>query len=99
MSVSMVPAGALRGSYACDWIGGNAFDPGRADFVPPAPQRVKDLGPCGSRGIEAGRTLSAGLDDGVVGCPPRADLMRLRSSSVVVTGFALRVSSAGEVIA
>lgn len=26
-----------------NWIGGNAYNPGRADFVPPPPERVKDL--------------------------------------------------------
>lgn len=34
-------AGKLREHQ--NWIGGNAFNPGRADFVPPAPARVKDL--------------------------------------------------------
>jgi Fic family protein len=34
-------AGKLRDRQ--NWIGGNAFNPGRADFVPPAPERVKDL--------------------------------------------------------
>jgi Fic family protein len=34
-------AGKLREHQ--NWIGGNAFNPGRADFVPPAPERVKDL--------------------------------------------------------
>jgi Fic family protein len=34
-------AGNLR-EYQ-NWLGGNAFNPGRADFVPPAPERVKDL--------------------------------------------------------
>jgi Fic family protein len=34
-------AGELRERQ--NWIGGNAFNPGRADFVPPAPERVKDL--------------------------------------------------------
>jgi Fic family protein len=34
-------AGKLRDSQ--NWIGGNAFNPGRADFVPPSPERVKDL--------------------------------------------------------
>lgn len=34
-------AGKLREHQ--NWIGGNAFNPGRADFVPPAPDRVKDL--------------------------------------------------------
>jgi Fic family protein len=34
-------AGKLRDHQ--NWIGGNAYNPGRADFVPPAPERVKDL--------------------------------------------------------
>jgi Fic family protein len=34
-------AGELR--YTQNWIGGNAYNPGRADFVPPPPERVKDL--------------------------------------------------------
>jgi Fic family protein len=34
-------AGKLREHQ--NWIGGNAYHPGRADFVPPAPERVKDL--------------------------------------------------------
>jgi Fic family protein len=34
-------AGKLREHQ--NWIGGNAYNPGRADFVPPAPGRVKDL--------------------------------------------------------
>jgi Fic family protein len=34
-------AGALRERQ--NWIGGNAFNPGRADFVPPPPERVKGL--------------------------------------------------------
>jgi Fic family protein len=34
-------AGKLRDRQ--NWIGGNAFNPGRADFVPPAPERVKGL--------------------------------------------------------
>jgi Fic family protein len=34
-------AGVLRERQ--NWIGGNAFNPGRADFVPPAPERVPDL--------------------------------------------------------
>ncbi|ACG71840.1 filamentation induced by cAMP protein Fic [Anaeromyxobacter sp. K] len=34
-------AGKLR--VRQNWIGGNAFNPGRAEFVPPAPERVKDL--------------------------------------------------------
>jgi Fic family protein len=34
-------AGKLRDRQ--NWIGGNAFNPGRADFVPPAPERVKEL--------------------------------------------------------
>ena len=34
-------AGKLREHQ--NWIGGNAYNPGRADFVPPAPERVKDL--------------------------------------------------------
>jgi len=34
-------AGKLRDRQ--NWIGGNAFNPGRADFVPPAPERVKNL--------------------------------------------------------
>jgi Fic family protein len=34
-------AGELRERQ--NWIGGNAFNPGRADFVPPAPERVPDL--------------------------------------------------------
>jgi Fic family protein len=34
-------AGKLRDRQ--NWIGGNAFNPGRAEFVPPAPERVKDL--------------------------------------------------------
>ena len=34
-------AGKLRERQ--NWIGGNAFNPGRADFVPPAPERVKGL--------------------------------------------------------
>lgn len=34
-------AGKLREHQ--NWIGGNAFNPGRADFVPPAPERVKEL--------------------------------------------------------
>lgn len=34
-------AGQLRERQ--NWIGGNAYNPGRADFVPPAPERVKDL--------------------------------------------------------
>jgi len=34
-------AGVLRDGQ--NWIGGNAFNPGRADFVPPPPDRVKGL--------------------------------------------------------
>jgi Fic family protein len=34
-------AGELRERQ--NWIGGNAYNPGRADFVPPPPERVKDL--------------------------------------------------------
>jgi Fic family protein len=34
-------AGVLRDRQ--NWIGGNAFNPGRADFVPPPPELVKDL--------------------------------------------------------
>jgi Fic family protein len=34
-------AGKLRDRQ--NWIGGNAYHPGRADFVPPPPERVKDL--------------------------------------------------------
>ena len=34
-------AGTLRDRQ--NWIGGNAYNPGRADFVPPAPERVKGL--------------------------------------------------------
>jgi Fic family protein len=34
-------AGKLREHQ--NWIGGNAFNPGRADFVPPAAERVKTL--------------------------------------------------------
>ena len=34
-------AGKLRDRQ--NWIGGNAFNPGRADFVPPAAERVKGL--------------------------------------------------------
>lgn len=34
-------AGKLRDRQ--NWIGGNAFNPGRADFVPPPPERVKAL--------------------------------------------------------
>jgi Fic family protein len=34
-------AGELRERQ--NWIGGNAFNPGRADFVPPAPERVPEL--------------------------------------------------------
>ncbi len=34
-------AGKLRDRQ--NWIGGNAYNPGRADFVPPPPERVKDL--------------------------------------------------------
>jgi Fic family protein len=34
-------AGELRERQ--NWIGGNAYNPGRADFVPPAPERVPDL--------------------------------------------------------
>jgi Fic family protein len=34
-------AGKLRDRQ--NWIGGNAFNPGRADFVPPPPERVKGL--------------------------------------------------------
>ncbi|ACL63950.1 filamentation induced by cAMP protein Fic [Anaeromyxobacter dehalogenans 2CP-1] len=34
-------AGRIRDRQ--NWIGGNAFNPGRADFVPPAPERVKAL--------------------------------------------------------
>ena len=34
-------AGELRPRQ--NWIGGNAYNPGRADFVPPPPERVKDL--------------------------------------------------------
>jgi Fic family protein len=34
-------AGVLRDRQ--NWIGGNAFNPGRADFVPPPPDLVKDL--------------------------------------------------------
>jgi Fic family protein len=34
-------AGELRDRQ--NWIGGNAFNPGRADFVPPPPEHVKDL--------------------------------------------------------
>jgi len=34
-------AGELR--HRQNWIGGNAYNPGRADFVPPPPERVKDL--------------------------------------------------------
>ncbi|HEX9052721.1 MAG TPA: Fic family protein [Anaeromyxobacter sp.] len=34
-------AGELRDRQ--NWIGGNAYNPGRADFVPPPPERVKGL--------------------------------------------------------
>ncbi|OGK93009.1 MAG: cell filamentation protein Fic [Candidatus Rokubacteria bacterium RBG_16_73_20] len=34
-------AGALRDRQ--NWIGGNAYNPGRADFVPPPPECVKEL--------------------------------------------------------
>jgi Fic family protein len=34
-------AGELRERQ--NWIGGNSYNPGRADFVPPPPERVKDL--------------------------------------------------------
>ncbi len=34
-------AGELRERQ--NWIGGNAYNPGRADLVPPPPERVKDL--------------------------------------------------------
>src|SRR4051812_39327691 len=34
-------AGKLRDQQ--NWIGGNAFNPGRADFVPPPPEHVPDL--------------------------------------------------------
>jgi Fic family protein len=34
-------AGELRERQ--NWIGGNAYNPGRADFVPPPPELVKDL--------------------------------------------------------
>jgi len=34
-------AGALRDRQ--NWIGGNAYNPGRADFVPPPPEYVKEL--------------------------------------------------------
>ncbi len=34
-------AGELRDRQ--NWIGGNGYNPGRADFVPPPPERVKDL--------------------------------------------------------
>jgi Fic family protein len=34
-------AGKLRDRQ--NWIGGNAYNPGRADFVPPPPEQVKDL--------------------------------------------------------
>jgi Fic family protein len=34
-------AGQLRDRQ--NWIGGNAYNPGRADFVPPPPELVKDL--------------------------------------------------------
>ncbi len=34
-------AGELRDTQ--NWIGGNAYNPGRADFVPTPPERVKDL--------------------------------------------------------
>ncbi|HXN56835.1 MAG TPA: Fic family protein [Myxococcales bacterium] len=34
-------AGQLRDRQ--NWIGGNAYNPGRADFVPPPPEHVKDL--------------------------------------------------------
>jgi len=34
-------AGQLRDLQ--NWIGGNAYNPGRADFVPPPPERVKGL--------------------------------------------------------
>jgi Fic family protein len=34
-------AGELRDRQ--NWIGGNAYNPGRADFVPPPPERMKDL--------------------------------------------------------
>jgi len=34
-------AGKLRDQQ--NWIGGNAFNPGRADFVPPPPELVQDL--------------------------------------------------------
>jgi Fic family protein len=34
-------AGKLRDRQ--NWIGGNAYNPGRADFVPPPPERVKAL--------------------------------------------------------
>ncbi len=34
-------AGQLRDRQ--NWIGGNAYNPGRADFVPPSPERVKGL--------------------------------------------------------
>ncbi len=43
MSATTTPqiAGELRDRQ--NWIGGNAFNPGRADFVPPPPELVKDL--------------------------------------------------------
>jgi Fic family protein len=34
-------AGELRDRQ--NWIGGNAYNPGRADFVPPPPEHVRDL--------------------------------------------------------
>src|ERR1700737_317613 len=34
-------AGELRDQQ--NWIGGNAYNPGRADFVPPPPERLKHL--------------------------------------------------------
>ncbi len=34
-------AGELRERQ--NWIGGNAYNPGRADFVPPPPEQVKGL--------------------------------------------------------
>ena len=40
-TMSAAIAGQLRDRQ--NWIGGNAFNPGRADFVPPPPELVRDL--------------------------------------------------------
>jgi Fic family protein len=43
MEATNTPAIAGRLRDRQNWIGGNAFNPGRADFVPPPPENVEDL--------------------------------------------------------